>query len=769
MEIVRDTPLEVGWLTTAIRPPEMSMLVVVKATFVLGDGVATLAPAQDPVSGELYWEDDPARSVRYPSDFALLKPRGECFVVGSCRPLIGPVERTVAAFEIGRVKKSFAVYGDRTWSAQKPVPFTEMPLCWERAFGGPGFEANPLGRGIAADANGDVWLPNLELEERPITARDQRPPPAGAFPIGMTWPARQKLTGTYDERWQKERAPWLPDDFRFAFFNEAPEDQRIDGYWAGDEGISLVHLHPSMPRVQTRLPRVLARAFAEREGGAFEEIGLVLDTITIDADRGLASCVWRGHVDEREGIARLYVAHEALAAPGSRGRSIDEHHAQMTAWVDAQKRALAELVGEDPPPLDDPNVTIVDGARDAVAAARAAAQAKDAADRIAAELAAGIDKLKKDLGAAGIDAEALLKQAQDIAPPAAGPMDVERMRAIYEAMGSDVPPELDKLLDHLAQKPEGETIAPPPPRDLRALVIEAHRATRSIRGDFSGANLSELDLRGLDAREAILADANLRGANLTSAKLDGANLCRADFLRANLTSASLRRADLTQAILEEATLVSARLDDATLDRAELAHAVLDDASLEGADLTDAVLERASLVSANCDGAVFNGAKMASCRCVKASFVEARIYGASARDLELDHADLTRARIGRGADLSGSRIKGAKADGSIWRQAILANVSFTGTTLRNADFTGADLQNAQFAGCPMRHAVFQEATLTGASFRDADVFEGSFRAANLTSADLRGANLYSSDFFRAYGEDVSLEGANVDGTSWERRS
>jgi uncharacterized protein YjbI with pentapeptide repeats len=47
-------------------------------------------------------------------------------------------------------------------------------------------------------------------------------------------------------------------------------------------------------------------------------------------------------------------------------------------------------------------------------------------------------------------------------------------------------------------------------------------------------------------------------------------------------------------------------------------------------------------------------------------------------------------------------------------------------------------------------------------------EGSLREANMTAADLSGASLFSVDLFRAHGAGVRLEGANVDGTPWERR-
>lgn len=168
MEVVRDTPLEHGITYWAIEPPRASMIVVVKVTFDLRPNGFELAPTQPPVTGETFWDDDPQRSVRWPTDLAILKPRGECFVVGCARPLTGrPETQTTASFAIGAVRKSFAVFGDRTWSGDAPsapTPFTEMPISWERTFGGPGIDDNPLG----------TSLPNVQLPGEHVTRRGER-------------------------------------------------------------------------------------------------------------------------------------------------------------------------------------------------------------------------------------------------------------------------------------------------------------------------------------------------------------------------------------------------------------------------------------------------------------------------------------------------------------------------------------------------------------------------------------------------------------------
>src|SRR5690349_1714824 len=109
--------MQFGYVVTQARPPVPSLTVVVKATFrLVPGGECTLAPEQAPPSAEVHHDDDPKQSVRYDSDFAVNKVRGECFVAGSCYAPGGrPVPASGVAFRVGRVAKALAVFGDRRW------------------------------------------------------------------------------------------------------------------------------------------------------------------------------------------------------------------------------------------------------------------------------------------------------------------------------------------------------------------------------------------------------------------------------------------------------------------------------------------------------------------------------------------------------------------------------------------------------------------------------------------------------------------------------
>src|SRR5262245_60379695 len=81
------------------------------------------------------------------------KPRGEVLVLGKAfspggqpRPVFAP------RVQVGSVDKTVMAVGRRRWSLTgptEPEPITEMPLTWENAFGGPGYEPNPVGMGLS--------------------------------------------------------------------------------------------------------------------------------------------------------------------------------------------------------------------------------------------------------------------------------------------------------------------------------------------------------------------------------------------------------------------------------------------------------------------------------------------------------------------------------------------------------------------------------------------------------------------------------------------
>ena len=208
-----------------------------------------------------------------PLDFAAPKPRGEVLLTAKAFPRGGTARPACSVrVRLGAVDKTLYVVGDRRWrhgAATDPEPFTQMPITWANAFGGAGHAPNPLGKGHESTRDGrgeNQPLPNIEDPKRLVSSPNDRPLPAGFGPYDLTWPQRYSKIGTYDAKWLADRYPGFAADFDPGFFNAAPADQQIEGYFRGDEAFTLENLHPDKPVLEGRLPAIKARIFLNFQG-----------------------------------------------------------------------------------------------------------------------------------------------------------------------------------------------------------------------------------------------------------------------------------------------------------------------------------------------------------------------------------------------------------------------------------------------------------------------------------------------------------------------
>jgi len=758
MELLTDTTLEVAWRVWQARPPAPSLTVVVKGTFTIPEkGVCQLADEQVLPTGELYFDDDVERSLRYPSDMDPLKTRGECFVVGSFRTYGKPVQRSAASFEIGRVKKQLVITGDRYWRrgrATEPQPFEMMELSWERSFGGPKNPRNPVGRGVAElDVDGEkrVALPNIEDAAHVVLGRGDAPAPFCSAPIPRTWASRRALSGTYDAVWQATRYPWFPADIDWRFFNSAPVDQQIDGYWNGDEELSLKHLHPRHANVSCRLPGLRAHAFlVGEETGSFTDVGLALDTITVDADAGLAYCVWRGVTEvareDLSDIRHLYVAHhERERAPGLDG--FRERYAAKVASTAVEEQA-EERAGEVTSLFPDPN----DQEVISLAAAAHEPGAQWAHLDQALTMQGGSDALALAFRHAASQPgviESVLKHAIDLERP----LSADRELSSEELLELEMFLALSTVID---------------PREKDAGRIAVKEALAAGETNLAGWNLSAADLSGLD-----LTELDLRGAILVRANLSSSN-----FGRCHFDNAILSGAELSRATFDACSFRDASLDTARAPRVRFHRCVFDDAEMPGAYLSESrfadceglrtVFARSDLAKADfrgskLDGADFGGATLDDARFRASSLNDASFEGATALRLNLDGCDATLLRASQGAMLDGASFRQTKLDGARFGAASLRRADFSLATLERANFMAALLLEATFTGCDLRAARFDAANLTRATLVRANLMQARLEGANLSFADLRGASLFQAELLGATLADARMDVAQLVGT------
>ncbi|MBD2794108.1 DUF2169 family type VI secretion system accessory protein [Xenorhabdus szentirmaii] len=254
-------------------------------------------------------------------------------------------------------EREFQRTSEDEWQLTSPQKFTALPIDYQYAFGGQckiydddetaaavadelrlsaeqreqhpekdappiahaTFEYNPIGTGFVtpwyaeAKALSRYPAPRIEYPDAPITGENfsynTEPPtpitdpscqPAGFGIIGRPWLPRRTKAGTYDETWLEERHPYLPDDFDFGYWNNAPEDQQID-HPDNNIRISLFHLtREGILRVQLpgHRPFMLLRMM---NGEMIPDL-MYLDTLIIDSEALTLSMTYRYHAEIDESI-----------------------------------------------------------------------------------------------------------------------------------------------------------------------------------------------------------------------------------------------------------------------------------------------------------------------------------------------------------------------------------------------------------------------------------------------------------------------------------
>ena len=279
-------------------------VLIIKATFEF-DARGNIEPAAEQVPVELadrYRGEPGASSVVYESDLALRKPAADIAVNATAYAPGGrPVRSLHVVVRVGSVSRRLRVLGDRKWTRRFGIltptfrkRFTEMPIVYERAFGGSftglirrkhvkPYLRNPVGCGFRRRffAPGGEPLPNIEWSGRSRWPWGRRRRPAGLGFVAKNWSPRYKLAGTYDDAWAAHRMPFLPADFDHRFF-QAASDGMTCPYPKGGETVTLENLTPG-GHVQFRLPEVVVPALYDHvlERG---EVKPRVDTVLIEPD-----------------------------------------------------------------------------------------------------------------------------------------------------------------------------------------------------------------------------------------------------------------------------------------------------------------------------------------------------------------------------------------------------------------------------------------------------------------------------------------------------
>jgi hypothetical protein len=318
LQLVNETPFKATMAVFPDRAGIDTLYVIVKATVTVQPRIA-LASEQLPITmADEYYGDPAATSLKAVSDLHIGKPGTDVLITGHARAPRRITEMEVLV-SVAERQQALRVVGDRVWrrdgTASDPEPFTEMPLVWERAYGGVhasgdrvlAEERNPVGCGFLGDRKPEELegslAPNLLDPAAPQEKLGEEATPACFAPSAPSWLPRRGFAGTYDEAWQRSRAPYLPDDFDPRFLQCATERLRFDRFLQGEEPVRITGMSLegtiefAVPRVKPQIEVVVAGSPASPR--------TELETLWVEPDENRASLTWRANVAVDRKVLRV--------------------------------------------------------------------------------------------------------------------------------------------------------------------------------------------------------------------------------------------------------------------------------------------------------------------------------------------------------------------------------------------------------------------------------------------------------------------------------
>ena len=741
-------------------------------------------------------------------DAVMPKALGEYLVTGRAYAPGGVPARAVrVGVKLGDRSKSLIVTGDRHIEDDRvtdPVPFTEMPVDWQHAFGGEKSKENPLGRGMQEEpiqgVGFRVRLANVLDPAVPPEDRQRRP--AGFGPVDVTWQPRASLGGTYGEEWLRDDFPGLARDIDWRFFNIAPRDQHFPRPFTGDEDYAIENMHPEEPMLQGRLPGLVPRFFVVRRGAeeVLEEVGLGLTTVWFFPHRRRAVLVHHGDIAIQEEDGRDIL--RVLAAVELRGRPRDIAHYQEVMrnrmhpehgtihTLRESDLAPIEIVRPDPDLEADEALFKSEGLILRHSHRRHEIEVEERRkmvagfgldpDEHAPHMPKPIEPLP-ELDAIPAFIERALKEAEEhkqkeFAAKAQrdeelkvllkdGPLSYEELEAERTTLPTGPPTftaagkrrEMEAIAQQMREAGMDpfeieEIIADPVHQKIWAQAEEGAREIyrRSAHDQGPAPQMPGARRKRLrrEIEEAVAsgdpAARQLPRADLCGADLSGLDLSGFDLREAWLDGANLAGADLRRADLRNAVLAHAMLEGARLDGADLVGANLGRARLRGASLVRTNLKTALFAHADLEAAVLRGALLE-----EADLSEVRLLGTDLSYIQGRKIILMKASLAgivlAGADLEGAALLEVNLQGAVFRGASLVSVTFLKADARGMDCSGANLSKSAFVEtCNLEGANFARATMLGTNLRGAHLQGADFTDALLDDADLSECNLAAAN-------------------------
>ncbi len=704
------------------------------------------------------------------------KARGEFLVYGSAHADPSRNSQPVSVVvEVGERSKRLAVFGDRTFNALgmlgAPSNWSSMPITPSHAFGGVECAENPLGKGaneVKSPTKGlPIWpLPNIEDPSALMAQRTDKPQPAGFW----AWPAnslrRQALLGRFDKEWLDKRWPHLPLDTAPDYFQTAPHDQQFSSFFAGNEPISLLNLHPQFRHIQSHLPGLRSRVFF-KQSEDFREIESRLETVWLFPEQLVAVALFRavGQVGtpDADDITHVYASLEPLSGVPA---TLKEHE-KIFLVLSGQAPEVDARESETLEPAEATSEKAINTSELAIAPANVDISVKTARNPAAVqkflddaeketllehpELASAMQNLQAMMNQHGVTQEdvkkmldkppeqirsfaELQKQLSDVTPKLLDYMNELGLTDSELIKQMSAHPEMKKYVDVIAQTPGGLKGVIAKLNDLFSEYIEdekkidekekeaarekeqeaqaAAEAAKAETPEEQDARLLATDLRQLvitrHARNKDLKGVDLTGVDLSDLTLEGMDFSAATLVEANF---------------EKSRLQNCRFDEALLSQARFPYADVSGSSFQAASASECVFS--------------------NCRLAKANLTQADFSASDFSDAQMGESVLTFTDFS-GAKMPGAQLVGCRGEFASFADCDLSATNFSDANLRGVNFTNVNLYKAELNRAVLKRGVFYGASFSDVAMRQSNMADSqsndrtSFMRADMTEADLSGA-------------------------------
>ncbi len=728
------------------------------------------------VAGELGEEE--ALDLGYP------KKRGEFLVYGA-----GHSPQAVTGLQVSvtvaGLTKTLNVSGARYWNAaglpSTPEPFKETRISWANAFGGEGWEINPTGVGMLPDQDGRIPLPQVQDPRHLVTSPKDRPEPAGFNALNSFWPQRKRLLGTFDDTWLKKRWPHYPTDTDPEYFNSAPVDQRIAGFFKGDELLRIVNMHPEKAEIASVLPGLRARLFLNRlvDGKErFTEIEARPETVWLFPGADCGVLLFRGVAqvtDETlDDVAHLMAEWEPLNAPPE---TLDFYRQKFSDTIAPPEAEPLEppAAPEPPPPAATPLAPpeLPQPPEPPPLSPEAEKMMADLNDKIA-QANAQADAVFARLGMTREQAMAKVmpKPEPTVAP---SQLEMEKMIADAHQQADAVFAKLGLSKEEALKKYVSPQAAPKDPQqEIKALTAALQSVEARLKK--SGINIQEAAAKILPDIDPASLDFGTIIAGLTSmaAALPTAGEAAAPAPPEEETEpVAPPVADQAEETLDSVDAVVKRhaqgkkLCGFDLSGLDFSGRDLAQADFSGSILANTTFTTAILTGAQFTNAVLADADFSEARMAQANMTKVQAVGATFALAELQGADLSEGDF-TGCNFDGADLGTACLSGALFAEASLKECKAGGATAVRTNFFKADLTGANLHRAVITAADFSNATLDRACLSETDACQATFDGVQGTGVNFSNATLVAS---RASKEtdlvDAIFTGTDLSRSCWER--